>query len=59
MMNASLTKGVEMNSNQRSFFRDALMAALIQLNGSDPAVFMQMLTSEKAKILYPLFIEAP
>jgi hypothetical protein len=58
MVNASTTNSVSLNSNQRRFFLKALLAALVKLNGTNPEEYLNRLTEDQVKILYPLFIEA-
>lgn len=58
MVKASLDNSVPLSSNQRRDMRASLIEGLIELNGTNPADYLSVLTSEQVKVLYPLFIEA-
>jgi len=59
IMNAVLTKDVDIDSYQRSVMLSSVLSALSTTTGSsDPATYLKNLTTSDCQSLYPLFIAA-
>ena len=43
---------------KRAAMRKSLIETLIKLNGTDPKIYLTLLTTDHIKYLYPILIEA-